>query len=374
VNRDDIRTFGAEFIKQFQEDDASGMAAELAYRWLFAVFPFGIFLAALGSFVASWVGIENPAQRIVDAVGDNLPAELASGIQPELERVIGQHQPGIVSIGALLALWAATSGTMTVIKAMNRAYGVEETRSAITRYGIGIGLTIGAAAGLLIAFVTIVGGSLLTEQVAEQVGLGSGAWSIITIARWPVVFALLVLAVSVVLRFGPNMAPSWKSTLAGGAIFAVGWLIATIGFALYVSNVANYGATYGALASVIILMLWFYVTAMILVGAGELVALITKRTEPERLAERRESIRADIDLKEAAGAITHKVDDVKRTLSPEGDTEPAAQKPVPAWDPASLPPRLASASRNELPDGVILVALAVIGASVAFLTSRISRR
>jgi hypothetical protein len=263
---------------------------------------------------------------------------------------------------------------MTVIKAMNRAYGVEETRSVITRYGIGIGLTIGAAAGLLISFVTIVGGSLLTEQVAEQVGLGSGAWSIITIARWPAVFALLVLAVSVVLRFGPNMAPSWRSTLAGGAIFALGWLIATIGFALYVSNVANYGATYGALAGVIILMLWFYVTAMILVGAGELVALITKRTEPERLAERRESILADVDLKEAAGAITDKVDDVKRTLSPEGDTGPAAQKPIPAWDPASLPPRPASASRNELPDGVILVALAVIGASVAFLTSRISRR
>ena len=58
MNRTDLRTFGAEFIKQFQEDDASGMAAELAYRWLFAVFPFGIFLAALGSFVASWVGID----------------------------------------------------------------------------------------------------------------------------------------------------------------------------------------------------------------------------------------------------------------------------------------------------------------------------
>jgi membrane protein len=288
--------------------------------------------------------------------------------------VIGQHQPGIVSIGALLALWAATSGTMTVIKAMNRAYGVEETRSAITRYGIGIGLTIGAAAGLLISFVTIVGGSMLTEQVAEQIGLGAGAWSVISIARWPVVFALLVLAVSVVLRFGPNMQPSWKSTLAGGAIFAVGWLVATIGFALYVSNVANYGATYGALAGVIILMLWFYVTAMILVGAGELVALITKRTEPERLAERRESILADIDLKEAAGAITDKVDEVKQTLTPEGDTGSTASKPVPAWNPASLPPRPATAPRNELPDGVILVALAVIGASVAFVTSRIPRR
>ena len=162
------------------------------------------------------------------------------------------------------------------------------------------------------------------------------------------VFALLVLAVSVVLRFGPNMAPSWKSTLAGGAIFALGWLVATFGFALYVSNFANYGATYGALAGVIVLMLWFYVTAMVLVGAGELVALITKRTEPERLAERREAILADIDLQKAAGTITDKVDDVKRTLSPEAETTSMTQKPVPAWDPASLPSRPASAPRNEL--------------------------
>ena len=158
MTRDDVVGFGKEFVKQFQEDDASGMAAELAYRWLFAVFPFGLFLAALGAFIASWIGIQNPGQQIIDALGDNLPAELAAGVAPELERVIGQQQPGLVSIGALLALWAATSGTMTVIKAMNRAYDVEETRSAVTRYGIGIGLTIGAAVVLILSFVTIVGG------------------------------------------------------------------------------------------------------------------------------------------------------------------------------------------------------------------------
>ena len=375
VKRDDLRAFGAEFVEQFQENDAPGMAAELAYRWLFAVFPFGIFLAALGAFVASWIGIQNPAQQIIDAVGDNLPAGLASGIQPELERVIGQQQPGIVSIGALLALWAATSGTMTVIKAMNRAYGVEETRSAISRYGIGIGLTIGAAAGLLVAFVTIVGGSLLTEQVAEQLGLGSTAWTIISSARWPVVFVLLVLAVSVVLRFGPNMTPSWRSVLAGGAIFAFGWLIATIGFALYVSNVANYGATYGALAGVIILMLWFYVTAVILVGAGELVALFTKRTEPERLEERRESVRADLALRGAATTVGQKVQEVQTAAAGTDRSDSSQGRLEPATSPSSsIAARHAGEQGNPLPEGLLVVAVAVIGVVVAVLTSRLPRR
>ena len=374
MNRDHIKGFAGEFLKQYRDDDASGLGAELAFRWLFAVFPFVLFLAALGAFVASSIGIQNPAQQIIDALGDNLPPGLASAMQPELERLIGQRRSDLLSIGAVLALWAATSGTMTVIKAMNRAYGVEETRSVIIRYGIGIGLTIGAALGLMTSFVTIVGGSLLTEQVAGQLGLGSTARTVISILRWPVVFALLVLAVSVILRFGPNMTPSWKSTIGGSIVFALGWLMATIGFALYVSNLANYGATYGAMAGVIVLMLWFYVTALVLVAAGELVALFTRRTEPERLAERQDSIRADLALKKVAGAIGEKVDQVKRTLGSEEGASPADQRPVPAWSPASLPALPVRASRNELPDGVVMVALAVIGASVAFLTSRVPRR
>lgn len=375
MDRNGIKDFAGEFVKQYREDDALGMGAELAYRWLFAVFPFGLFLATLGAFVASAIGIQDPAQQIINGLGDNLPAGVASTIRPELERVIGQQRPGLASIGALLALWAATSGTMTAIKAMNRAYGVEESRSVIWRYGIAVGLTIGAALALILSFVTIVGGSVITEQIASRIGLGGTAWTVISILRWPLIFMLLVVGVSLVLRIGPNMRPTWKATFVGSAVFALGWLVATLGLALYVSNFANYDATYGALAGVIILMLWFYLTAVVLIAAGELVALLTKRNEPERLAERLESIRADLALREAAGAIKEKVEDVKRTLGHEEGASPGReQRPAPAWSPASFPARPAPASRNELPGGIGLVALAIIGASVAFLTSRIPRQ
>ena len=370
MTRDDIVGFGKEFVHQFQDDDASGMAAELAYRWLFAVFPFGLFLAALGAFVASWMGVQNPAQQIIAALGDNLPAELAAGVQPELERVIGQQQPGLVSLGALLALWAATSGTMTVIKSMNRAYDVDETRPAVIRYGVAIGLTIAAAVGLIVSFVTIVGGSVLTEQVARQLGLADTAWTVISIARWPVLLAILVLAVSAVLRTGPNMTPSWRSTLIGGVVFAVGWLIATFGFALYVANFADYAATYGALAGVIVLMLWFYVTAMVLVSAGELVALLTKRFEPELIDERREAIRRD---RAAAAAAASTADKVGHAGRPDHATAP-----IPSWVPVTVGDRPASrptSSRtNQLVERALVVAIGLIGFTSAILTSRIPRR
>lgn len=372
MTRDDVVAFGKEFSRQFQEDDASGLGAELAYRWLFAVFPFGIFLAALGAFIAAGIGIQNPAQQIVDALGDNLPRELAAGVQPELERVIGQPQPGLVSLGALLALWAATAGMMTVIKAMNRAYDVEETRSAVHRYGIGIGLTIGAALGLIVSFVTIVGGSLLTEQVASELGVGAAAWTIISIARWPLVLVLLVLAVSAVLRIGPNMTPSWRSTFVGGFLFAVGWLIATFGFALYVSNFADYGATYGALAGVIVLMFWFYVTAMVLVAAGELVALLTKRFEPARIDERREAIRLAGSSESSSHSLAGKLGRSQRALRVGAARAPApvplAVGNGPGWASRGTP-----SSAARLVDRAVVVSVAVIGVVAAILTSRIPR-
>jgi membrane protein len=373
MTRDDVLGFGKEFVKQFQDGDASGMSAELAYRWLFAVFPFGLFLAALGAFVASSMGMQNPGQQIVDALGDNLPTELAAGVQPELERVIGHQQPGLVSIGALLALWAATSGMMTVIKAMNRAYDVEETRSAVTRYGIGIGLTIAAALGLIVSFVTIVGGSLLTEQVANQLGLGATAWAVISIARWPVVLALLIVAVSAILRIGPNMTPSWRFTLVGGAVFAVGWLIATLAFALYISNFADYGATYGALAGVIVLMLWFYVTAIVLVASGGIVALLTKRFEPERIHERREAIRLDRDARSATAAA-EKVGDTRGGLVAASVAAGAAASaaPAPTIDPARAP-RPDPSPPSPLGERALVFAVALIGVVTAILTSRIPR-
>jgi membrane protein len=280
---------GRELWTRIQEHDLSGMAAELAYRFLFAIFPFALFLASLAAFAAATAGVPDPTGQILAGLGDNLPADLAATIRPELERVIGERRPDIATFGALLALWAATSGTMTVVKAMNRAYGIPETRGLVRRYALGLGLTIAGAIGLIAAFVTIVGGTLLTEQFATRLGVGPDAWNLVTLLRWPLVFALLVVGVGVLYRVGPNMKPAWRAAVVGAVVFALGWLLATFGFSLYVANVADYGATYGTLGAVIVLMLWLYLTGLTLLLGAEIVAIVTRRTEPERLAERRQA-------------------------------------------------------------------------------------
>lgn len=291
---------GKRFVEDFMEDDVLGLSAELAYRFLFAVFPFGIFLAALGAFVAQWIGIADPTEQILDALGDNLPPDVAQTIRPQLEAVIGQTQPGLLTFGAVGALWAATGGTNALIKAMNRAYEVEEGRPFIKKTAMAVGLTLLASAGILVSFVTIVGASVLTEQIAEEIGLSGDAFDLLTLLRWPVVFVLLAVAVGLLYRLAPNLRPPWRWCFAGGALFALGWLVATAGFAFYVANFSNYGNTYGALGGVIVLMLWFYLSAVVLVGAAELVAVALKELDPawheaERQAAREQDAPAPRD-------------------------------------------------------------------------------
>ena len=279
--REQLTAIGKRFVSDIKRDDVTGMAAELAYRFLFAVFPFGIFVAALTAFVATTISIEDPTGKIIGALGDNLPKDLAAGIRPQIEAVIGTSRPGLLTVGAIAALWAATGGTNALIKAMNRAYEVEETRSFIPKTALAIGLTLLASVGILTAFVTIVGASMLTTEVVRQLNLDQRLVDAIGLLRWPVVFVFLSIAVGVLYKLAPNVRIPFRWCLVGGALFSVGWILATALFGLYVANFANYSNTYGALGGVIVLMLWFYISALILVAAAALVAAVLKETRPE---------------------------------------------------------------------------------------------
>jgi membrane protein len=298
------------FWQRAREHDLTGLSAEMAYRFLFALFPFALFMASVAAGAAGLLGFGDPTGRIIDGLGDNLPPELGGTVRTELEGVLGQGRPGLATVGALVGLWAATTGTMTVMKAMNRAYDVTEDRSLVRRYLLGIGLTIAGSIGIVIAFVTIVGGALLTEQLVGRLGL-EGSWWALTLLRWPVVFGLLVLAATIIYRVGPNLTPSWRTAATGAIVFAIGWLVATFAFALYVTNVADYGATYGALGGIMVLMIWLYLTGLVLLVGAEFVAILVHRREPERIEARQAEIAARAE--KAAAQVADRVRDALPT-------------------------------------------------------------
>ena len=272
--------FGKRFLAQSMDDDVFDAAAGLAYRFLFAIFPFAIFLAALAAYAAGWFGLGDPSSQILAAARDNLPPDIAAQLAPQLEAVLGQTKPGLLTIGAIGALWAATGGIGALQKSLNAAYDVKETRNFFAKTGVAVGLTLLGSAGILVAFVTIVGGSLLTQQVVTQLGVPSAAWGAISLVRWPVMLVLVAFAVAMLLRFAPNVAVPFRWPLVGGFAFAIGWVVATAAFAVYVANFASYSNTYGALGGVIVLMLWFYLTAVLLLLAAELTSLLAKDHAP----------------------------------------------------------------------------------------------
>jgi membrane protein len=288
--------FGRRLFNHVMEDDAIGLSAELAYRFFLAIFPFAIFVTALGGAIARAIEVENPAEQAVSFLEDTLPAEAATLIGQELQNIVENQNAGLLSFGAIAALWFATGGTNTIIKAANRVHAVQETRPIWKRYPLALGMTLLAGAALIGSFILFISGQVIGEELAEQLGMG-GVWGLFTILRWPIVVLLLIVAVSVLYRLAPNLRSPVRWVLPGAILFTIGWIVATFLFGLYVANFADYASTYGALAGVVILLIWFYLTAFLLLLGVEVNEIIAEMRDPERLRDLRRQAGEDLPQK-----------------------------------------------------------------------------
>jgi len=305
--RDATTGVGRRLITGIREHDVSGLAAEIAYRFLFAVFPFGLFVAALSGVAAGVLRIDDPSGKIIAGLGDNLPPSIAEALQPELERLFTSASNTVLWFGAIAALLAATGGTNALVKGIHRAYGVPEQRPFLLRYAVAVGLTLVATVGVIASFVTIVGGAMITQEVAEQFGLEAQAFTLLQLLRWPAVFAALTLAVAVLYRYAPSIVIPWRWILLGASAFTLGWLVATVALGWYAGNVADYGATYGSLGAVIVLMLWFYITSALLLIGAELTAALARERTPDEIRMRGEEQQMAAGLEDATERATDTV-------------------------------------------------------------------
>ncbi len=265
--------------REFQEDDVLGTAAELSFRWLLAVFPLAIMTAALAGLASGALDLQDPTDQLLDAVEGVMPPEAAETMRPQIARVLESRDGGLLSLGLALTIYAASAGVRALFKALNLAYGVTESRPLWRQYALAIGLTLLVGTAAVAAFLLLTGGRLLLEQLARENDFGD----VITAAIGPVTAVVTLAgfsgAIAVLYRLAPARRPSWRGVLPGVALFVPGWLIATFGFSLYLENFGSYADTYGALAGVIILMLWFYLSSVILLLGGELNAVLERRAQ-----------------------------------------------------------------------------------------------
>lgn len=290
----DLAIFGKRLLKQvFQKDDVLGLSAELSYRFFLALFPFFIFVGALGGFIAGWLGVENPARQLVTMIGDALPPQAAEIVEGQLDSIVGQQRPGVLTLGIIAALVFATGGTNAVIKAMNRAYDVPETRPFWRRYLLALGLTMLAGASLVGAFALLIAAQVWGGALASAFGLDGAFGTLLQLSLWPVAFLLILLAATFVYWKAPNMDAELKWMTPGAVVFLIGWIVATSVFGYWVGNFADYGTTYGTLAGVAVLMVWFYITAFVLLLGAEVNAVVDEMIDPDRLERKREEKRQE---------------------------------------------------------------------------------
>lgn len=272
-----------KLFKEIGDDDVSGLAAELAYRMLLALFPFFIFLAALGGFIASAANIENPTERIMENLRDTLPSDAASVLETQLDSILSNQNGGLLTLGILGAVWGASAAMNTIIKALNRAYDVEETRPFWKKTPMALGLTVLAAVFFIGSFTVLIAGQIFAEDIGNKLGLGDVTTTALNILRIPFVILLLAIAMAFLYWAAPNAKLPFRWVSPGAIMFIVVWIAGTVGFSFYVANFATYNSTYGTLGGVVVLMIWLYLTSFIIVAGAELNAILQAKVEPEAM-------------------------------------------------------------------------------------------
>jgi membrane protein len=265
-----LRELGRRVIAEVQDDNCLGQAAQLAYYFLFSLFPFFLFLTAL----LGYIPVPNLMERILEILAQVLPREALTLVQDNIRQVVTEQRGGLLSLGILLALWTASSAVTAIADALNRACDVEESRPFWKVRGTAILLTIGLSLFMISSLLLLMFGPQLGGWIAELVGLGAVFEVLWNIVRWPVILLLLIVAVALVYYFAPDVEQHWKWITPGSVFAVVGWLLASLAFSFYVNNFGAYNKTYGSIGAVIVLLTWMYVTGLCLLIGGEINAEI----------------------------------------------------------------------------------------------------
>ncbi|WP_257350858.1 YihY/virulence factor BrkB family protein [Pseudalkalibacillus decolorationis] len=266
ITKSNTKLFWKEFFKRVQEDGVMDLSAQLAYYFLLSLFPFLIVSITLVT------AIVDPQQlfRLIDAYG---PPELMEIIKENMN-VINQGGGTILSVGIIVTLWTASNGMNAVIRALNKAYDVPENRNFIVARGVAISLTFGMLFMIVVAMLLPIFGEMIGNFFI-YIGLShfEPVWNAL---RWVISTILIAGVITMIYVAAPNKKLVVHDVWIGAVVATIGWQLVSWGFAFYVNSFSNYNATYGSLGGIIVLMLWFYISGMMLIIGGELNATLNK--------------------------------------------------------------------------------------------------
>jgi membrane protein len=269
-------SFGKRIAAEVKKDNTTMVAAGLAYYAMLAIFP------ALIAAISIYALVLDPATLTDDlaSVAEILPESTYTIIEDQMRQIASSSPSGLgfgVALSILATLWTASGGTKALMKGLNIVYDVDEDRPFLHQRAIAYAMTLG-----LIVFV-VTAASLVTFVPGwlAELGLERETRTLIEWTRWPGIFLVVVLGLGLLYKIAPNRPASRSKWLNPGALVAaVLWVVATLGFSFYTSNLGSFNATYGALGGVVVLLFWFFISGFVILLGAEVNAQLERGLRP----------------------------------------------------------------------------------------------
>jgi membrane protein len=330
--------------QEILSDDVLGMAAQTAYYFFFSLFPIFLFVAPLLSLVGDK---RETFEYLLERMHGTVPDEAFALLKSVIEQVVfTDNAPGLISIGALLALWSGSNVFNALGGVLNRAYDVEEGRPWWKQRLISIACLLGVGGMFVLATVVMLAGGNIVDALADRLGIGAVGRMAWAAAQYVIAFGLLVLTAAAIFYYLPNVRQHKHHALVAALVTTTLWVGVTLGFRAYVQNFGNYNATYGAIGAVIVLLTWMYLSMVVLLAGGELASELHKGTGAVRT---RAGLLIDGRISNGGPTDVPSVEHVERVVPRAVDQRVGPTDAPPRPTSRREPPRVGGGSGAALP-------------------------
>ena len=250
------------------DDNLFGRASQLAYSFFSALFPALIAVSSLmGLFAKSSIALY---YTLLARLGQLIPPSAFSLVMDTFKETTSASTTGKVTLGVLVALFSASVGISAIQDTLNAVYKVKETRAFWKARLQAIGVTLLVAFLIVLALLALLVGDYVAKQVSHLLTRGYGLGAAIQIITWTMASLLMVLSFEAMYYFCPDVhSRRWRGITPGGVIGLLGWIVGSVGLRVYLHYFNSYSVTYGSLGAVVILLLWFYLTGVMILLGGE---------------------------------------------------------------------------------------------------------
>ena len=261
----------ATLVYEFSQDKMLNKASTLAYSFMLALFPGIIFLFAL----IPYVPVKKFPETLLELLSSILPQNAYMALQQTIEDIIKNQNGSLLSLGFASALYFATNGVSTLMRAFNSASLEIEKRSWFKRRMVALSLTVVISVSLLVAIVIMIAGQDVIKLIQSHIATKSSFWIYLaTLSRWIIIVSIFFTTISLLYRYGPSHKLKWSFLSPGAVLATVLAILTSLGFTYYINNFSSYNKIYGSIGTLIVVMIWLYLNSLILLIGFELNASI----------------------------------------------------------------------------------------------------